>query len=327
LNKVVRAIANFVSEDLSNWYIRRNRKRFWGSQMDISKKAVYITTYEVLVSLSKLIAPITPYISEELYRNLTGNESVHLESYPIVDEKLLNNQLEEKMDMVRDLIRLGRNIREDVKIKVREPLQSVYLDGRKQSVIENLVPLIKEELNVKEVVFIQDLSEYMNFKVVPNFKEVGKSIGSKMKDFQSSLLNLSKEEIMKLLNEEDIVISLCNEKINVTTAMVDIRVEEKKGYNVAKENDLFVILNTERTEKLIKEGMAREFVSKVQQLRKMRELNVIDRICIMYNGSLYFDETYIKEETLATCFKKNMDLTEKYDLNGEEVFIDIEVSK
>lgn len=333
LNKVVRAIANFVSEDLSNWYIRRNRKRFWGSQMDISKKAVYITTYEVLVSLSKLIAPITPYISEELYRNLTGNESVHLESYPIVDEKLLNNQLEEKMDMVRDLIRLGRNIREDVKIKVREPLQSVYLDGRKQSVIENLVPLIKEELNVKEVVFIQDLSEYMNFKVVPNFKEVGKSIGSKMKDFQSSLLNLSKEEIMKLLNEEDIVISLCNEKINVTSAMVDIRVEEKKGYNVAKENDLFVILNTERTEKLIKEGMAREFVSKVQQLRKMRELNVIDRICIMYNGSLYFDEvinefeTYIKEETLATCFKKNMDLTEKYDLNGEEVFIDIEVSK
>ena len=130
LNKVTRYIANFVSEDLSNWYIRRNRKRFWDSEMTLSKKSVYITTYEVLEGLSRLIAPITPFISEELYRDLTGLESVHLASYPVANEKLIDSALEEKMDLVREVIRLGRNGREEAKIKVREPLSEVYLDGK-----------------------------------------------------------------------------------------------------------------------------------------------------------------------------------------------------
>ena len=174
LNKVTRFIASFVSEDLSNWYIRRNRKRFWDSEMTLSKKSVYITTYEVLVGLSKLIAPITPYISEELFQKLTGEESVHLTSYPVADETLIDLALEEKMDLVRDLIRLGRNAREEAKIKVREPLSTVYLDGRKKETIKDLTDLIQEELNVKSVEFIEDLTTYMNFTVKPNFKEVGK---------------------------------------------------------------------------------------------------------------------------------------------------------
>lgn len=330
LNKVVKAIANFVSEDLSNWYIRRSRKRFWKSEMDKDKKSVYITTYEVLVGLSKLIAPITPFLAEELYQNLIMEESVHLTQYPQCDKSLLNDILEEKMDLVQELIRLGRNIREEVKIKVREPLQSVYLDGRKKNIIENLVPLIKEELNVKEVIFIEDLREYMNFTVKPNYKEVGKIFGSKMKEFSESLLKLKEEEIMDLEKGKDISITLANEKVEITPSMVDMKVEAKEGFHVAMENNLFVILNTERSDSLIKEGIAREFVSKIQQLRKSKEFNVIDRIIVYYYGTSRFDEvlsefdSYIKEETLALTFNLKSDLKERYDLNGEEVLIDIE---
>ncbi len=330
LNKVVRAIANFVSEDLSNWYIRRSRKRFWGSEMSNSKKSVYQTTYEVLVGLSKLIAPITPFIAEELYRNLTNEESVHLADYPKSKPELYNPKLEEKMDLVRNFIRLGRNIREEVKIKVREPLKCVYLDGRKKEIIGNLVPLIEEELNVKEVVFIDDLSEYMNFLVKPNFKEVGKVFGSKIKEFQNSLSNLSQEDIMHLQKEETIKIEFMEETINIDANMVDIRVEAKEGFHVAMENNLFVILNTERTKSLIEEGIAREFVSKVQQLRKAKDFNVSDRIKIFYYGSSKIDEVlenfkdYIKEETLSVSFDSNPEIINKYNLNGEEVLIDVE---
>ena len=330
LNKVTRAIAGFVSEDLSNWYIRRNRKRFWSSEMDDSKKSVYQTTYEVLVGLSKLIAPITPFIAEEMYRKLTGEESVHLASYPVANDSLIDLALEEKMDLVREVIRLGRNGREEAKIKVREPLSEVYLDGKIKSKIEDLVPLILEELNVKKVEFITDLTQYMNFTVKPNFKEVGKIFGSKIKLFQEALNELTESDIVLLENKESISITMDGEAISVNPEMVDIRVTAKEGFNVAMEGNLFVILNTERTESLFHEGIAREFVSKVQQLRKAKDLCVTDRIKVFYYGTSTFDdilhefEGYIKEETLAVCFETNPEKGEKYDLNGEEVLIDLE---
>ena len=331
LNKVTKALANFVSEDLSNWYIRRNRKRFWTSDLDTSKKSVYMTTYEVLVGLCKLVAPMCPFISEEIYQNLTGEKSVHLADYPKCDETLFNNELEEKMDLVRDLIRLGRNVREDVKIKVREPLQTVYLDGKKENTLKDLVPLIKEELNVKDVVFINDLASYMNFLVKPNFKEVGKVLGAKMKDFQNMLANLTDEEITSLENGEEIHCTLDGEDLLVSPSMVDIRVSAKENMAVAMENNHFVILDTARSESLILEGIAREFVSKVQNLRKEKDFNITDRIVISYYGTERFDKVlkdfknYIMDETLAVSFISNPDIKAKYDLNGEEVLIDIAV--
>jgi len=332
LNKVVRAIAYFVSEDLSNWYIRRSRKRFWQKEKNNSKKSVYKTTYEVLEGLCKLIAPITPFISEEMYRNLTNEESVHFASYPECNNTLINDTLEQKMDQIRDIIRLGRNLREEVKIKVREPLESIYLDGRKESEVKEFIPLIKEELNIKKVIFIEDLSEYMNFRVLPNFKEVGKIFGSHMKEFQTILENLETEKIMNLEKGTSIEIKMNEETIIVTPNMVEIRVEAKEGFPVSMENNLFLILNTERTESLILEGIAREFVSKVQQLRKTKNLEVTDRIKIYYEGSDTFKkvlqnfEMYMKEETLAIeiLLKENLETT--YDLNGESVKIEIEKS-
>ena len=330
LNKVVRAISFFVSEDLSNWYIRRNRKRFWKSDLDDSKKSVYQTTYEVLVGISKLIAPVTPFISEEIYRNLTSEESVHLSDYPICDETLLNKELEEKMDLVRDLISIGRNIREEVKIKVREPMKECLVSEKNKEKIENLIPLIKEELNVKEVQFVSDLSEFMNFTIKPNFKVVGKILGPKIKEFQLALENLTEEEKESLQREESITISVAGENMEVTSDMVEIRISAKDGFDVGMEGNNFVILNTERTEELILEGLARELVSKVQQLRKNKDFEVTDHIHLYYEGSELSEKAilsfkdYIMSETLADTLEKKETLKEEYDLNGEITKIEIE---
>ena len=153
LHKAVRKIQEFVNEDLSNWYIRRNRRRFWANELDDDKKAVYNTTYEVLEGLSRLIAPIIPFLSEEMYQNLTNNESVHLVDYPIANLELIDDTIEERMDLIRLLISLGRAAREEVKIKVRQPLTAILVDGRHEPLIKDLVSLIMEELNVKTVIF------------------------------------------------------------------------------------------------------------------------------------------------------------------------------
>lgn len=329
LNKVVRAITNFVSEDLSNWYIRRNRARFWTSELNDSKKAVYMTTYEILVGLSKLIAPITPFVSEEIYRNLTGEESVHLSDYPKCQKELISDSLEEKMDLVRNIISIGRNIREEVKIKVREPLSEALLDARVESKIGNLIPLIEEELNVKKVNFITNLSEFMEFTIKPNFKTVGKIFGPKMKDFQTALENLAEEEKITLQKGDSLNLTFASEPHTITPDMVEIRISAKEGFDVAMENNNFVILNTERTEELILEGLARELVSKVQNLRKNEGFEIADRITIKYHGTeniekaILMFENYIKEETLATELIKDDIVQEEYDLNGEQTYLNI----
>ena len=332
LNVVVKLVTAFVSEDLSNWYIRRNRDRFWTSVMDNSKKSVYMTTYEVLVGLSKICAPIIPYTTEELYRNLTGEESVHLSNFPKYNLDYINESIETKMDLVRDLISLGRNAREESKIKVRQPISEAIIDGKNKEVIADLVELIKEELNVKEVVFKDDLSEFMTLSVKPNFKEVGKTLGSKMKDFTTVLSNLTSEEVNKLNNGENITIDLDGE-FTVEPYMVDIRYSAKEGFDVATENNNFIILNTTLTKALIEEGIARELISKVQNLRKERDFNIVDRIELFYNADSEVEETinnfmeFIKGETLSVSITKVDNLENNVDLNGHEVAIDVKVVK
>ena len=330
LNIVVKEVTNFVSEDLSNWYIRRNRDRFWSSDLDNSKKSVYITTYEVLTGLCKLCAPVIPFTTEEIYKDLTKEESVHLADFPVCDESLIDEKLEEKMDLVRDLISLGRNVREENKVKVRQPISEVVLDGKTKKVLNDLVDLIKEELNVKEVVFEDDLSKYMNYFVKPNFKEVGKVFGSNIKEFANKLESLSTENILKLENNETVSMDIAGTTYDVTKDMVDIRISSKEGFNVGSENNNFVILNTTLTEDLILEGLARECVSKVQQLRKSSDFNIVDRINLYYSGDEDFDkaiekfEKYIKDETLSLSITKDDNLTESFDLNGHDVKLKVE---
>ena len=329
LNKVVRALVTFVSDDLSNWYIRRNRNRFWSSELDNSKKAVYKTTYDVLVGLSKMIAPIVPFVSENLYTKLTDEESVHLANFPQYDESLIDLKIEEKMDTVRDLISLGRKIREDVKIKVRQPIQEVILDQKLKSVIGNLTTLIEEELNVKQINFTKDLDEYINFEIKPNFKVCGKIFGSNVKALSDYLKDLDKETISTLEKGETITITLNKEEYTLTKDMLDIRVNSKEGYNTGVLNNLFIILNTTLNEDLINEGIARELISKVQQLRKTKDFNITDRIYIYYYTDIdllkkldkYLD--FIKKETLCDMIIQEKMVDEISNLNGIDVYLDV----
>ena len=330
LNKVVHYLSSFVSDDLSNWYIRRNRNRFWGSELNTSKKSVYITTYEVLVGLAKLIAPITPFLSEEIYRNLTNEESVHLTDYPTCNDNLINEHIEVKMDLVRDLISSGRYVREEAKIKVRQPLSKALLDAKNEKLIGDLTTLINEELNVKEIVYVSDLSEYMNFTVKPNFKEVGRVFGKNVNLFAKKLLELSVEEVNKLNNHESLFMDIDGTEYEVTSSMVDIRISSKEGFNVGTINNEFIILDTKLTPELIEEGIARETISKIQQLRKNNDFNVVDRIKVYYDSDSEYENAlnnnleFIKNETLAVEFIKDSSLNEVFDINEHQVKLKVE---
>ena len=325
LNKVVKLITDFTSIDLSNWYIRRNRDRFWDNLMTTSKKSVYMTTYEVLLGLSKLIAPIASYTAEEIYTNLTGNTSVHLSDFPVCNEELIDLKLEEKMDLVRDLISIGRNVREESKIKVRQPISEILLDKKKEKVIGELTSLIKEELNVKEVIYTDDLSTYMNFMVKPNFKEVGKIFGKNIKEFSDKLLELSNEDINKLENNESIKMSIDNTTYDITKDMVDIRISSKDGFKAMVVGNNFVILNTVITKELENEGLARETISKVQQLRKTMNFDITDRINMYIDATEEYKENIkdyldmIKDETLTINVYDKDDIEDKVNINDYEV--------
>ena len=330
LNIVVKSITDFVSDDLSNWYIRRNRNRFWGSTLDNSKKSVYKTTYEVLVGLSKMIAPVIPYLSEEMYQNLTGNESVHLADFPKYDESLIDLNLEEKMDLVRNLISTGRYVREENRIKVRQPLSEALIDGKNKKRLANLTNLIMEELNVKKLTFADDLNTYMTLSVKPNFREVGKVFGKNIGEYQKKLESLSFEEIVKLQNNQNIRMTIADEEYDITPEMVEIRYTAKEGFNVGMENGNFIILDTRITDELKMEGNAREFVSKVQQLRKDNGFDIADRIITTFNADEEFASSilenvdYIKNETLSVELKEDGSLDKDLTLNDYSVGIKLQ---
>ena len=332
LNKVVRLITEFTSEDLSNWYIRRTRNRFWESKMTTSKKAVYLTTYEVLEGLARLIAPIASFTAEEIYTKLTGKDSVHLCDFPVCDDTLINSVIEEKMDLVRDLISIGRNVREEAKIKVRQPVSEILLDKKQKKIIDDLEDLIKEELNVKEVKYVSDLSEYMNFTVKPNFKEVGKIFGKNIHEFSDKLLKLTNEDISKL-EESSIEMEIAGTMYNITKDMVDIRISSKEGFSSDMDNNKFVILNTNLTKDLLNEGLARETISKVQQLRKNLDFNIVDRINMYIDANAEYKENIkdyldmIKKETLTINVYDKDGIEDKIMVNDYEVGFELEVTK
>ena len=234
------------------------------------------------------------------------------------------------MDLVRNLISLGRNAREEAKIKVRQPISKVILDGKNKSLINDLVELIKEELNVKEVVFEDNLEEYIKFIIKPNFKEVGKVLGSKMKEFQEILKSLPEKEILKLKDGTPVEINLSNELFTITKEMIDIRVESKEGFNASYVGNDFVILNTTLDEELINEGLARETISKIQQIRKNNGFDIADRVIVYYEADESYTKSlekyldFIKEETLATDIIKASNLTDEYDVNEYKVLFKVE---
>ncbi len=327
LTKAVRKIQNFINEDLSNWYIRRNRRRFWASDLSQDKKAVYNTTWEVLEGVVRLCAPFAPYLTEELYHHLTGQESVHLADYPQVNEDLIRPEIEEPMDLVRELVSLGRSARDEAQIKVRQPLSKILVDGKYRDTIGDLSALIKEELNIKEVAYENDLGEFMDYTLKPDFKVAGPVLGKNVKLLGKALHSIDPLEVVAKLDAEgQMAIVFEGQTLTITKDFIDVRINAKEGFNVQMFNNKFIILDTSLNDALICEGYAREFVSRIQQLRKASGFEVMDRIDIYYSSDASFSQAisdhsnFIKKETLADHLFVSEE-GEVFNLNNHEVKI------
>ena len=329
LNEVTRLIIPFLNDDLSNWYIRSTRRRFWDSELTESKKAVYLTTYEVLETLVKLTAPITPFITDEIYQNLTGETSIHLAEFPKANKKLIDEKVEKQMDLIRDICSLGRFAREEASIKVRQPINEIILDKKNEKTIGNLVDVIKEELNVKNVTYKSDMTKYFNYNVKPNFKEVGKVLGPRVKEFGEVLTNFGYKEIEKI-NKGGYVISLGGDDYTITPEMVIESISSKEGFASSSDGNISVVLDTNLTEDLILEGLAREFVRNVQNLRKEKDFVITDHINVYYHGDKEIEDMfkkykeYIMGEVLGEKLIKKEDISNEFELNGVKCLIDVE---
>lgn len=331
LTKISKALIDFIVEDLSNWYIRRSRRRFWGEEGN-SKDAAFKTTYEILLGLSKLIAPITPFIAEELFRKLTDKKSVHLEDYPDYSENYIIPELEEKIYLVRNIVSLGRSAREKVNIKVRQPLESIVIDKKYKSIIGDLESLIKEELNIKMIDYESDVSEFMIFDLKPNFKVAGPVMSKDIGKFSKYLLGVKKHEFVNEIDKGDLQIDIDGTKYTINSEFVDVKVSAKEGYDIQLLGDLYVLLNTHLTEELINEGYVREFISKIQQERKNINLDVSDRIIINIECDSHLKDIFnsyeetIKYETLATDISY-VELKEHEEIKLNDKSIKFEIKK
>ena len=328
--KSVRAITEFVTEDLSNWYVRRARRRFYAEELTEDKQSVYQTVYEILKGVSLLSAPFAPFLSDEMYIKLTGEQSVHLADYPVCDESLIDEDLEYRMELVRIIATLGRGEREKENLKVRQPLSKILVDGKYEQEIGGMTDLIREELNVKEVVFEHDMGSFMNYSLKPDFRTAGPVLGKKIKDFGKQLAAADAAEVSSKLNEDHkIVLVLDGEETEIPEEFVDVRITAKEGFAVGSSQGVFVILDTTVTPELMGEGLARELVSKVQQMRKAMDLDMMDHIEITVNGDdavqtmLKEYAEYITGETLADSLTLTDDGLDTVSLNGHETGIAI----
>lgn len=327
-NRVVREINSFVVEDLSNWYIRRSRNRFWSSEESLEVKSCFRTTWEVLRGVSLLMAPITPFLAEELYQALMDDQamdSVHLERIPEVQEEAIDKELETKMDRVRTIVNLGRACRDKVQIKVRQPLSRILVDKKFEDQLADLVPLVKEELNVKDVVFSDELDELMNIKLKPNFKLAGPDLASNIKYLAKYLGQVDARDFLQNLGET-FTFPADGEDLEVPKSYVDVQLSAKEGYDMAMDGPVSVVLDTDLTDDLVQEGLAREFISQIQQARKGNGYEVSDRIHISYAGDDEVAEAFeanadmIQSNTLALSMERVDKLDQDpVELNGKEV--------
>ena len=278
-----RIIDSFVNDDLSNWYVRLNRKRFWGKEMSEDKLSAYQTLYTCLMTVAKLLAPFAPFYADELYKDLGGAlESVHLEMYPEVDEKAIDSELEARMSMAQKITSMVLALRRKVNIKVRQPLAQIMVpavDDEQKKHIEAVADLIKNEVNVKELNFVED-SGFLVKKVKCNFRVMGKKFGKLMKNVAAKMSSLSQEEIASLETSGNISFEVEGQQVTVDAVDVEIISEDIPGWLVSNEGNLTVALEVELTDDLKKEGMARELINRIQNIRKDSGLEITDHIVV-----------------------------------------------
>ncbi len=344
ITKVGRSIAEFVLDDVSNWYVRRNRRRFWKSEAGPDKLAAYQTLYEVLVAVARLMAPIAPYSAEMLYRNLTAGqkglpESVHLSSYPRPQEPAFDYRdpdLEEKMELVRDVVVTGRALRNAAGVKVRQPLPRLLLVPRTAQDRENILQmadLIREELNVKEIVFAERAEDLMKKQAEPVFKKLGPKFGKSVNQVAGLIRGMNSEQISELERMGSVTLSADGQEFRIELEDVKIVAEGGEGLVASLEGLLPVALDTTLTDELIAEGLAREVVNRIQNMRKEAGFDVVDRIEIVYDASeklahaIQEQKDYIMRETLAEKLSRGQngagDMAREWNIDGEKVHLTI----
>ena len=313
--KAARAISDFVQENLSNWYVRLCRRRFWKGEYAQDKIAAYQTLYTCLLTVAKLSAPIAPFFMDRLYKDLTqvtkGEklESVHLADFPIADDSLIEKSLESRMQKAQTISSLVLSLRKKEMIKVRQPLQKVMipvLDEQQRSEIEAISSLIKAEVNVKEVQLLDDASGVLVKQIKPNFKTLGPRFGKDMGMIAKKIQAFSQQQISQLEKVGEINLDILENSITLTLEDVEITSQDIPGWLVANSGNITVALDVTITEELRQEGIAREIVNRIQNLRKDSGFEVTDRISIHVQSEISLDEAiknnekYIKDETLAS---------------------------
>ena len=309
-----RAISEFVNDNLSNWYVRLNRRRFWGGGMTTDKLSAYQTLYTCLETIAKLMAPIAPFYADQLFCDLiavTGREtveSVHLSDFPKYDEALIDKDLEERMKMAQDVSSMVLALRRKVNIKVRQPLQAIMvpvMDAHQQESIEAVKNLILNEVNVKELKFVDNAAGILVKRIKPDFKKLGPRYGKIMKSLAAAIQSMSQEDILAFEAAGTFTLKVEGQDATVERTDVEIISEDIPGWLVANEGRLTVALDITVTESLRKEGLARELVNRIQNLRKSNGYDITDKIVVTILSTDEMDDAikefneYIANQVLA----------------------------
>ena len=315
LTRAGRAIQDFITENLSNWYVRLNRKRFWGGDYDNDKIAAYQTLYSCLETVSRLAAPIAPFYMDQLFRDLnmtTGKaaeDSVHLALFPAYDEALINSDLEERMSIAQAISSMILGLRRKVSIKVRQPLAKIIVPLTEKGFrekFEAVKDLILAEVNVKDVEYIEDTSSILVKKVKPDFRKLGPKYGKMMKDISKAIASMTRQDIASLETTGSHTLQIGGKKVILTRDDVEIISEDIPGWQVANEGKLTVALDVTVTDELRYEGIAREFVNRIQNIRKESGFDVTDKITVLIENHELISKAvdrhadYIGSQTLAT---------------------------
>ncbi|HAG03804.1 MAG TPA: isoleucine--tRNA ligase, partial [Lachnospiraceae bacterium] len=336
ITEAARKMADFV-EELSNWYVRRSRERFWGKDMPQDKINAYMTLYTVLVTLTKLAAPFVPFMAESIYRNLVCSvdknapESVHLCDFPVCDESMIDAKLEANMEIVLNVVVAGRAARETAKIKNRQPIGNMYIkaDGKLD---EEYNDIILDELNVKELEFVDDAAKFTSYTFKPQLRTLGKKYGKLVPAIGEYLKNNDGNSLMNELNEHGLI-SFKLDGVNVELGREDVLIStaQTEGYSTETYRNTTVVLSTNLSEELIEEGFARELTSKLQTMRKEAGFEVLDRINVYYEGNEKIAEIFTKNgDTIATnvladsITEGKAGYSKEWNINGEKVTLSVE---
>ena len=341
VDKFIQKYEKFL-DDLSNWYIRRNRRRFWKSENDIDKTAAYHTLYHVLLTSVKIVAPILPFMSEKIYQNLVCNidnslpESIHLCDYPVIDDKKIDQKMVEQVDTIRKIVELGRSARNKAELKIRQPLKELCFHLSDNSVEEFIIEnqkIILEELNVKKIKYVKSTDKLIAYEIKPNLPLIGQDYGKELPAIKDAIIKMDSDKIVSDLNQSgEVEIPISSNSIVLKRDAFLINKESKKGYTSESDGNITVGLSTELTEKLILEGIVRDVIRHVQIMRKNANFAVEDRINIYgsFNGQIgdaikaYKD--YFKNETLTVNMIDEFqsgEYEESFEIKGTSIKIGI----